>query len=65
MIRARHATNMQQLRAPGDPRQGVARGGNDLGQVNPILSKVPELLALARHHGYRREELVEIIQTLR
>jgi hypothetical protein len=29
-----------------------------------LLSKARELLALARHHGYRREELIQILQRL-
>jgi len=40
------------VRVAGTPERGV------------LLSQARELLALARHHGYRREELVEIIQRL-
>ena len=29
-----------------------------------VLTKAQELLALARHEGYRREELVRLIETL-
>jgi GntR family transcriptional regulator len=40
------------VRVAGTPEQGL------------VLSKARELLALARHHGYRREELIQIIQRL-
>jgi GntR family transcriptional regulator len=40
------------VRVAGTPEQGL------------VLSKARELLALARHHGYRREELVEMIERL-
>lgn len=39
-------------RRAGTPEQGL------------VLSKARELLALARHHGYRSEELIQIIQRL-
>ena len=29
-----------------------------------VLAKANELLELARHHGYRRDELIELIQNL-
>jgi hypothetical protein len=29
-----------------------------------VLTKARELLTLARHEGYRREELVRLIETL-
>jgi GntR family transcriptional regulator len=41
------------VRVAGTPEQGL------------VLSKARELLVLARHHGYRREELLAIIETLR
>jgi GntR family transcriptional regulator len=40
------------VRVAGTPEQGL------------VLSKARELLALARHHGYRSEELIQIIQRL-
>jgi GntR family transcriptional regulator len=40
------------VRVSGTPAQGA------------VLSKARELLALARHHGYRREELLEMIERL-
>jgi GntR family transcriptional regulator len=40
------------VRVAGTPEQGL------------VLSKARELLALARHHGYRREELIQIIERL-
>jgi hypothetical protein len=33
-------------------------------QRSAVLSKARELLLLARQHGYRREELIQIIQIL-
>src|SRR6266566_10113939 len=33
-------------------------------QRGAVLAKARELLALARHHGYRREELIKIIESL-
>jgi GntR family transcriptional regulator len=33
-------------------------------QRGAVLAKARELLALARHHGYRREELIHIIESL-
>ena len=33
-------------------------------QRGAVLAKARELLALARHHGYRREELIQIIESL-
>jgi GntR family transcriptional regulator len=40
------------VRVAGTPEQGL------------VLAKARELLALARHHGYPREELIEIMQRL-
>lgn len=40
------------VRVAGTPEHGV------------VLSRARELLALARHHGYRREELMEMIERL-
>jgi len=40
------------VRVAGTPEQGI------------VVSQARELLALARHHGYRRDELVEVIQRL-
>jgi GntR family transcriptional regulator len=41
------------VRVAGTPERGI------------VLARAHELLALARRHGYRREELIELIQTLR
>lgn len=40
------------MRVAGTPEQGL------------VLYKARELLALARRHGYKREELIEIIERL-
>jgi GntR family transcriptional regulator len=40
------------VRVAGSPERGA------------LLAQATELLQLARHNGYRREELVEIIRTL-
>ncbi len=40
------------VRVAGTPAQGL------------VLSQARELLALARHHGYGRDELIQIIQRL-
>ena len=40
------------VRVAGSPERGA------------VLARASELLALARHSGYRREELLEIIRTL-
>ena len=40
------------VRVAGTPEQGL------------VLSKARELLALARRHGYKRDELIEIIERL-
>ncbi len=42
----------QAVRVAGSPRRGI------------VLSQARELLGLARHHGYRQEELVEMIRGL-
>jgi GntR family transcriptional regulator len=42
----------QGVRVTGSPRQGI------------VLSRVRDLLELARHHGYRKEELVEMIRSV-
>jgi DNA-binding transcriptional regulator YhcF (GntR family) len=41
------------VRVAGTPERGI------------VLSRARELVALARHHGYRRDELLAIIATLR
>lgn len=40
------------IRVAGTPQRGA------------VIAKATELLALARHHGYRRDELLEIIRDL-
>lgn len=42
----------QGVRVAGSPRRGI------------VLTQARELLQLARHHGYRQDELLEIIRTL-
>lgn len=57
---------LRQLRQEGllEFRRGLGvrvAGTPDRGQ---LTVKARELLTLARHHGYRRDELIEIIQRL-
>lgn len=40
------------IRVAGTPQQGA------------VHAKAAELIRFARHHGYRREELIDIIQSL-
>jgi GntR family transcriptional regulator len=40
------------IRVAGTPQQGA------------VHAKAAELIKFARHHGYRRDELIDIIQTL-
>jgi GntR family transcriptional regulator len=42
----------QGVRVSGIPERGI------------VLAKAGELLGLARHHGYRREELIQILDAL-
>lgn len=42
----------QGVRVAGSPRRGI------------VLSQARELLRLARHHGYRQDELIEMIRGL-
>lgn len=42
----------QGVRVAGSPRRGI------------VLTQAQELLRLARHHGYRQDELIEMIRTL-
>jgi GntR family transcriptional regulator len=42
----------QGVRVAGSPRRGI------------VLAGARDLVRLARHHGYRQEELVEMIRTL-
>jgi GntR family transcriptional regulator len=42
----------QGVRVAGSPRRGV------------VLSQARELLRVARHHGYRQDELIEMIRGL-
>jgi len=42
----------QGVRVAGSPRRGI------------VLAEARDLLRLARHHGYRQDELVDMIRTL-
>jgi GntR family transcriptional regulator len=42
----------QGVRVAGSPRRGI------------VLAQARQLLQLARHHGYRQDELIEIIRRL-
>lgn len=42
----------QGVRVAGSPRRGI------------VLTQARELLSLARHHGYRQDELIEMIRTM-
>jgi GntR family transcriptional regulator len=57
---------LRQLRAEGLLEFRRGRGVRVAGTPgrSQLTAKAGELLALARHHGYRREELIEIIQRL-
>lgn len=42
--------------------QGVHVAGSP--QEGEVIARVRELLGVARHHGYRRDELIDMIRTL-
>lgn len=57
---------LRQLRQEGllEFRRGLGVRVSGAPARGQLTAKASELLALARRHGYRREELIEIIQRL-
>jgi GntR family transcriptional regulator len=57
---------LRQLREEGllEFRRGLGVRVAGTPERSQVMAKARELLTLARHHGYRRDELIEIIQRL-
>jgi GntR family transcriptional regulator len=57
---------MRQLREEGllEFRRGLGVRVAGTPSRGAVLSKARELVALARHHGYRRDELIQMIERL-